>query len=73
MPVMDGIEAASLIKDIDPEIPIVAITANLIACDSTEESDFDEIATKPLKRDNLLRVIYKFTSKTTKFFRDFSA
>jgi CheY-like chemotaxis protein len=72
---MDGIEAASFIREIDREIPLIAITANLIACDSND-TDFDEIATKPLKRENILRMIHKFTQHTqiaSNFFKDFSS
>jgi CheY-like chemotaxis protein len=71
---MDGIEASSIIRDLHPQIPLIAITANLVACDDSELSSFDEIATKPLKRENLLRMMYKYTSKTEiRFLKQFSA
>lgn len=39
MPIMDGYEASKLIRKIDKEIPIIAITANAMAKEITKEQN----------------------------------
>jgi CheY-like chemotaxis protein len=58
MPIMDGKEAAGVIRDLNEEVPIVAITANPMNVEeSSEERLFDDFASKPLRREVLLRVM----------------
>lgn len=64
MPVMDGLEMASLIKTTSNEVPIIVITAY-------SERDYfiraieigvDQYVTKPVNTDTLLQAIYKSAS-----------
>ena len=62
MPVMDGLEATKKIKDIHPELPVIALTAN--AFDSDRQLAFDagcdEFLSKPISSEACLRTIAKF-------------
>ena len=56
MPVMNGILATDKIKEINPNIPIIAVTAS--DKDRVGENKFDEILQKPFPRDtNLIEII----------------
>ncbi|MBP5799103.1 MAG: response regulator [Prevotella sp.] len=62
MPVMDGMEAARLIKEKHPDLPIIALTAN--AFDSDRQMAFeagcDEFLPKPISSEVCLKTIAKF-------------
>ena len=51
MPVMDGYEAASAISDINPELPVVAMTAHAIsgARERCEKVGMREYLSKPVQ------------------------
>lgn len=59
MPVMDGLEATTLIRKFDTTTPIVALTAN--AFDSDKDKAFavgcNYFMTKPIKREELLELL----------------
>ncbi len=59
MPIMDGFKAFEEIRKFKPQIPIVAQTAYVLGEDKTkiETYGFDGYLTKPLKKDELLRVV----------------
>ncbi|WP_445204176.1 PAS domain-containing hybrid sensor histidine kinase/response regulator [Tenuifilum sp.] len=59
MPIMDGFKAFEEIRKFKPQIPIVAQTAYALGEDKTkiETYGFDGYLTKPLKKDELLRVV----------------
>lgn len=59
MPTMDGFKAFEEIRKLKPQIPIVAQTAYVLGEDKTkiETYGFDGYLTKPLKKDELLRVV----------------
>ena len=61
MPVMDGIKALYLIKDINPEIPVIAITAYATVTEKEKiiEHNFNGYIAKPLKLQDLSRAISK--------------
>lgn len=61
MPVMDGFEAARLIKEARREIPIMAVTAYAFSEDRKLclEAGCDEFITKPIDRKELLSLSYK--------------
>lgn len=65
MPVMDGLVATKLIKDdLKLKIPIVALTGDT-ATDFQEECQkvgFDEFCRKPLRRQELIKLIEKHTN-----------
>ena len=59
MPVMDGIEATKRIKAINPDIPVIAITAYALAGDEQKlrKAGFDEYISKPVQKRELLRKV----------------
>jgi len=67
MPVMDGLEAAAKIreKEGDTHVPIIAVTASTIENDIEQslEAGMDDHLIKPIKQDELARVIEKWILK----------
>jgi PAS domain S-box-containing protein len=69
MPVMDGMEAARRIRDLDTvvrEIPIVALTANVMAEEiaSCREAGMNDHLAKPIDRDGLRQIIATWACRT---------
>ncbi|QGY46598.1 PAS domain S-box protein [Maribellus comscasis] len=64
MPLMDGYEATRKIKSINSNIIIVAQTAFALAGDEEKalEAGCDAYVTKPIKKENLFKVISKYFS-----------
>ncbi|HEX2933920.1 MAG TPA: two-component regulator propeller domain-containing protein [Bacteroidales bacterium] len=64
MPVMNGIDAARLIKENHNRIPIIAVTAYALPDDKNliHQEKFDEYISKPFKQEELIAVISKFIS-----------
>jgi len=62
MPVMDGIEAAAEIKALDPGIPIVAMTANVMAEDleSYRRNGLPDCLGKPFTSQDLWRMLLRY-------------
>ena len=62
MPVMDGLEATKAIKENNPDIPIIALTAN--AFDSDRQLAMDagciDFLSKPVSSDLCIKVIKKY-------------
>ena len=69
MPVMNGYEAAKMIRSLDREdakkIPIIAMTANAFTEDRirAKEAGMDEHVAKPVDVELLIKVIYKLVNK----------
>ena len=65
MPRMDGFKATKLIKEIYPDIPIIAQTAYAMVSDikMIKESEFDDFITKPIRPQVLLEKIAQFVEK----------
>jgi CheY-like chemotaxis protein len=65
MPVMDGFEATTLIKEKYPSLPIIALTANVFDVDrqNAEEAGCDAFLAKPINREKCLAIIEQFTNK----------
>ncbi len=65
MPVMDGLQATQLIRDINPSLPVIGLTAH--ALDSERQRCFDvgmrDHVTKPVDIDVLVRSILRHTSR----------
>ena len=65
MPIMDGYEAAKMIRSLDKEdakaIPIIAMTANAFAEDRirAKEAGMDEHVAKPVDVELLIKVIHR--------------
>lgn len=55
MPQMDGYEALRLIREISPDIPVIALTAYAFETDRQRmfQAGFDECLAKPLRADEL--------------------
>ncbi len=62
MPVMDGMEATKLIKQIRPDLPIIAQTAYAFSEEKERilASGCDEYLSKPIKNDKLQRLIDRY-------------
>jgi len=65
MPIMGGIEATKIIKEMDSDIPIVALTANAMKEDvqKTKEIGMNEHLNKPIDVEKLYEVFLKYISK----------
>ena len=63
MPVMDGLEATSRIRAIHPDLPIVAITANVFDIDKDKaiKAGCTAFISKPINRDKCLDIFKKLT------------
>ncbi len=62
MPVMDGYTATRKIKSIDPDVPIIALTANAFEMDNAKaaEAGCDGFLTKPVQSSQLFAEIKKY-------------
>jgi osomolarity two-component system sensor histidine kinase TcsA len=62
MPVMDGLEATSRIRDVDIDVPIVALTANALKGDSETylARGMNDYVAKPVHRDQLVCMLWKW-------------
>ncbi len=61
MPVMNGYDAAEIIKSIKPDMPVIALSAYAMEYERAKyESMFDGYLTKPLKEELLTDVISKY-------------
>ena len=56
MPVMDGLEATTIIKQRHPDLPVVALTANVFESDKQRAiaAGCDDFIAKPINRDQCL-------------------
>ena len=59
MPVMDGLEASRRIRDIDPHVPIIALTANAFPDDiaNTKAAGMNAHLSKPISLEQLQAVL----------------
>jgi PAS domain S-box-containing protein len=64
MPEMDGFEATRIIKSIDPDIPVIAITAYAMLGDERRilDAGCDEYLSKPISRQTLIEKISRFVT-----------
>ena len=65
MPIMGGIEATKILRKIDKNIPIVALTANAMKDDieKTKSVGMNEHLNKPIEVEKLYETLLKFLSK----------
>jgi len=61
MPIMTGHEAAKIIKELKPDLPIVAQSAYALENERAKyEGIFDDYLTKPIDEDNLKQMVMKY-------------
>lgn len=62
MPVMDGLTATKIIKETNPQLPILALTANAFGSDreAAMAAGCNEFITKPVNAGHCLETIAKF-------------
>ncbi len=62
MPDMDGTEATKLIKQHNPQVPIVAITADILANENNAlyNNGFNGLISKPIDEEKLIECLNKF-------------
>ena len=65
MPIMDGYEATIQIRKLDKQIPIIALTANIMKENiiKFKELGMQEYLSKPIEVDKLFKLLYKYMSK----------
>jgi len=65
MPIMDGYEATRIIRELDSNIPIIALTANAMKEDAqrTKEVGMNEHLNKPIDVEKLYETLLKYISK----------
>ncbi|MBN2663592.1 MAG: response regulator [Bacteroidales bacterium] len=64
MPIMTGNEAAKIIKEINPNIPIIAQTAYALEHEKAKyEGIFDDYLTKPINENDLKQKVMKYINK----------
>lgn len=68
MPVMDGIDASRMIKEINPGIPVIIQTASVMgsAFEEISTSNCDDTIFKPIDANNLIDIITKQFEKYSK-------
>ncbi len=62
MPVLSGYEAAKVIKSLNPEVPIVALTASVMQdeFEKVKRAYFDDYLRKPVLRQDLIQTLLQF-------------
>ncbi len=65
MPMMDGYEATKLIREVDKNIPIIALSANAMKSDIEKSINLgmNEHLNKPIEPEKLFEVLLKYISK----------
>jgi len=65
MPVMGGVEATQLIKSLQEDLPVIAVTAHAQIGDEFEfkAAGCDDYISKPIKADELKQIIKKYLNK----------
>lgn len=62
MPIIDGYEATKIIKQLNPNVPVIALTAYALAGDMEKaiENQCDAYLAKPIKKKDLIELIIKY-------------
>ncbi len=65
MPVMNGFEATRIIRNNFPNLPVIAQTAFAMHDINTQSalSDFDDVITKPIKAEDIISALRKYSVK----------
>ena len=69
MPIMDGCTATKLIKELRPDLPVIAQSAYTLEQyhEKYNENPFDDYITKPINENVLKQKIMKYIDKSSKF------
>jgi CheY-like chemotaxis protein len=64
MPVMNGYVAARKIKDLRPDLPVIAVTAYAMTSDriSAQNAGCDDYISKPINNTSFYEMIAKYTT-----------
>lgn len=64
MPVMDGFEATKIIKEKNPAVPVIAVTADTFenTINLCNEAGINDILKKPYKKDNVENILQKYNT-----------
>ena len=67
MPILDGYESTKKIRELDKDIPIIALSANAMKEDliKTKNAGMNTHITKPIVADNLYKVIIEYLDYTS--------
>lgn len=60
LPKIDGIQVAKYIKEMNPKIPLIAVTASVINYQMFQNSGIDLVLEKPISCDTLLQNIKQY-------------
>lgn len=62
MPLMDGLEATRKIKSVHPQLPVIALTANVFDADRRDAAaaGCDNFLAKPVNREQCLAMIARY-------------
>ena len=65
MPIMDGYETTRIIREIDKEIPIIALTANAMVeeIEKTKKAGMNEHLIKPINIENFFTTLSKYITQ----------
>ena len=69
MPKMDGIKATKKIRSMDPDIPVIAVTANTTGENKNDYLDqgFTDVLSKPFKQKDLAEILSKHGKQNKEF------
>jgi len=64
MPVMDGLQATKAIRQFNPDIPIIALTAHAMKGDREKfiQAGMNDYLSKPIQKKELLIILHKYTA-----------
>ncbi|KAJ0385462.1 hypothetical protein COL922a_006279 [Colletotrichum nupharicola] len=68
MPQMDGVSATQLIREVHPDVPVVAMTSNIRPEDISHYFNWslNDVLAKPFTKDGMLRILRKHVARLLK-------
>jgi len=60
MPVLDGIEATSKIKEINNDLPVIILTSDYYKKNASIKAGCDDFITKPIHASNITKILQKY-------------